>query len=114
MEDAFAARLNQLENFGLTAPKHQNANGLGNQSSQVDAAEQTVTVISRPARERDREHLKFVASQPCPRLRSNPFGSAPHRVCGVGRDRRKVSDRFSVAVCRLHHRELHRRGNERT
>ena len=26
---------------------------------------------------------------------------------------RKVSDRFSVPICRLHHRELHQRGNER-
>ena len=26
---------------------------------------------------------------------------------------RKVSDKFAVPVCRLHHRELHRRGNER-
>lgn len=26
---------------------------------------------------------------------------------------RKVSDRFTVPLCRLHHRELHRRGNER-
>jgi hypothetical protein len=26
---------------------------------------------------------------------------------------RKVSDRFAVPICRLHHRELHRRGNER-
>ena len=25
---------------------------------------------------------------------------------------RKVSDRFAVPICRLHHRELHRRGNE--
>jgi hypothetical protein len=26
---------------------------------------------------------------------------------------RKVSDKFSVPICRLHHRELHRRGDER-
>ena len=26
---------------------------------------------------------------------------------------RKVGDRFAVPVCRLHHRDLHRRGNER-
>jgi len=26
---------------------------------------------------------------------------------------RKVSDRFTVPICRLHHRELHRCGNER-
>jgi hypothetical protein len=30
-----------------------------------------------------------------------------------GRWGRKVSDRFAVPICRLHHRELHRRGNER-
>ena len=26
---------------------------------------------------------------------------------------RRVSDKFTVPICRLHHRELHRRGNER-
>jgi hypothetical protein len=26
---------------------------------------------------------------------------------------RKASDKFTVPICRLHHRELHRRGNER-
>jgi hypothetical protein len=26
---------------------------------------------------------------------------------------RKVSDKFTVPICRVHHRELHRRGNER-
>jgi hypothetical protein len=26
---------------------------------------------------------------------------------------RKVSDRFTVPICRLHHRDLHRRGDER-
>ena len=26
---------------------------------------------------------------------------------------RKGSDKFTVPICRLHHRELHRRGNER-
>jgi hypothetical protein len=26
---------------------------------------------------------------------------------------RKVSDRFTVPICRLHHRQLHRRGDER-
>jgi len=31
IEDAFTTRLNQLEKFGLTAPKHQDANGQGNQ-----------------------------------------------------------------------------------
>jgi hypothetical protein len=111
IEDAFTARLNQLKNFGLTASKHQDANWLG---SQADPAEPTVTVISKPVRERDREHLKFVASQPCLICGRTP--SDPHHIkfaeqLAMGR---KVSDRFSVPICRLHHRELHRRGNERT
>jgi hypothetical protein len=113
IEDAFTARLNQLENFGLTAPKHQDANGLGNRSSQVDPPEQTVNVICKPVRERDREHLKFVASQPCLICGRTP--SDPHHVKFAEQRAmgRKASDRFTVPICRLHHRELHRKGNER-
>ena len=64
-------------------------------------------------RERDRDHLKFVAAQPClvcGRTPSDPhhIKFAEHRAMG-----RRVSDRFTVPICRLHHRELHRRGNER-
>jgi len=112
IENAFTARLNQLEDFGLTAPKHQDINRIGNQSSQVDPAEQTVTVIRKPVRERDREHLKFVASQPCLICGRTP--SDPHHVKFAERRAMgwTVSDRFTVPICRLHHRELHRRGNE--
>ena len=64
-------------------------------------------------RERDREHLKFVSSQPCLVCGRTPSDAhhvkfAEQRAMG-----RKVSDRFTVPICRLHHRELHRRGNER-
>ena len=64
-------------------------------------------------RERDREHLRFVAAQPCLVCGRTPSDAhhikfAEQRAMG-----RKVSDRFAVPVCRLHHRELHRRGNER-
>ena len=113
IEDAFTTRLNQLEKFGLTAPKHQDANGQGNQPSQVDPAEQTVTVISKPVRERDREHLRLVAAQPCLVCGRTP--SDPHHIKFAEQRAmgRKVSDRFTVPICRLHHRELHRRGNER-
>ena len=113
IENAFTARLNQLEDFGLTAPKHQDVNRIGNQSSPVDPAEQTVTVIRKPVRKRDREHLKFVASQPCLICGRTP--SDPHHVKFAERRAmgRTVSDRFTVPICRLHHRELHRKGNER-
>jgi hypothetical protein len=46
----------------------------------------------------------------CGRTPSDPhhIKFAEQRAMG-----RKVSDRFTVPICRLHHRELHRRGDER-
>jgi hypothetical protein len=72
-----------------------------------------VTVIDKPVRERDREHLKFVAAQPCLVCGRTP--SDPHHIKFAEQRAmgRRVSDRFTVPICRLHHRELHRRGNER-
>ena len=72
-----------------------------------------VVSISKPVRERDRDHLRFVASQPCLVCGRTPSDAhhlkfAEQRAMG-----RKVSDKFTVPICRLHHRELHRRGNER-
>ena len=72
-----------------------------------------VLIISKPVRERDRDHLRFVATQPC--LICGRAPSDAHHVKFAERPAmgRKVSDKFTVPVCRLHHRELHRRGNER-
>jgi ERF superfamily len=112
LEEAFAAKLSQFGEVEPVAPKHQEGNACGNKSLPVDRGEQTVTVIRKPARERDREHLKFVAAQPCLVCGRTP--SDAHHIKFVEQRAmgRKVSDRFTVPVCRLHHRELHRRGNE--
>jgi hypothetical protein len=68
--------------------------------------------VSEPKRLRDKAHLKFVASQPCLVCGRQP--SDPHhlrfaqpRAIGL-----KVSDEFTVPLCRGHHRELHQAGNE--
>jgi hypothetical protein len=65
-----------------------------------------------PRRLRDREHMRFVAKQPClicGRTPSDPhhLRFAQQRALG-----RKVSDEFTVALCRGHHREVHRCGDE--
>ena len=65
-----------------------------------------------PRRVRDREHVRFVAKQPClicGRRPSDPhhLRFAQHRALG-----RKVSDEFTVPLCRGHHREVHRCGDE--
>jgi hypothetical protein len=61
---------------------------------------------------RDKAHLKFVASQPCLICGREPCD--PHhlrfaqpRAIGL-----KVSDEFTVPLCRGHHRQLHQVGNE--
>jgi len=68
--------------------------------------------IAEPKRLRDKSHLKFVASQACLICGRQP--SDPHhlrfaqpRALGM-----KVSDEFTVPLCRGHHRQLHQAGNE--
>jgi hypothetical protein len=53
-----------------------------------------------------------VAAQPCLVCGRTP--SDPHHIKFAEQRAmgRRVSDRFTVPICRLHHRELHRRGNE--
>jgi hypothetical protein len=68
--------------------------------------------IAEPKRLRDKAHLKFVASQPCLICGRQP--SDPHHLRfaqprGIGV---KVSDEFTVPLCRGHHRQLHQAGNE--
>jgi hypothetical protein len=89
------------------------ANGHGRRERQSEPVSKEVTVIGKPVRERDREHLKFVAAQPCLVCGRTP--SDPHHIKFAEQRTmgRRVSDRFTVPICRLHHRELHRRGNER-
>jgi hypothetical protein len=61
---------------------------------------------------RDKEHLKYVRSQACLICGRSPSDSHHLRFAQQPALGRKVSDEFTVPVCRLHHRELHRHVNE--
>jgi len=74
--------------------------------------DKSVLAIAEPKRIWDKAHLRFVASQPCLICGRQP--SDPHhlrfaqpRALGL-----KVSDEFTVPLCRGHHRQLHQAGNE--
>jgi hypothetical protein len=69
--------------------------------------------ISEPKRIRCKEHLRYVASQPCIICGRSPSQAhhvryAQRRGLGV-----KVSDEFAVPLCATHHRQLHSTTKER-
>ena len=61
---------------------------------------------------RDKEHCKYVATQPCVICGRTPAEAHHLRFAQPRALGRKVSDEYTVPVCRLHHRELHRYGDE--
>jgi hypothetical protein len=74
--------------------------------------DKSVLTLPEPRRIRDREHVKSVAQHPClicGRLPSyaHHLRFAQNRALG-----RKVSDEFTVPLCRGHHRGVHRCGDE--
>jgi len=77
-----------------------------------DRVDKSLLAHPEPRRIRDKDHLKFVAKQPClicGRRPSDPhhLRFAQHSALG-----RKVSDEYTVPLCRGHHRSAHRYGDE--
>jgi hypothetical protein len=72
------------------------------------------TVLTLPVlrRIRDREHVKSVAKQPCLVCGRRPVDAHHLRFAQSPALGRKVSDEFTVPLCRGHHREVHRCGDE--
>jgi len=76
------------------------------------SASNSVQALGKTIRLRDKDHRRFVLRQAC--LVCGRVPSDPHHLTftqprALGR---RVSDEFIVPVCRVHHRELHRSGNE--
>jgi hypothetical protein len=68
--------------------------------------------ISEPRRLRDKIHLKFVAAQPCLICGRSPADAHHLRFTQPRAMGRKVSDEFTVPLCRTHHRDNHSFGDE--
>jgi hypothetical protein len=114
LEAAFAAKLGELSDV-TAALQVQSREANGHDSHRLEAASgsEAVIAIKKPVRERDRDHLRFVVSQPCLVCGRTPSDAHHVKFAEARAMARRVSDRFTVPICRLHHRELHRRGNER-
>jgi hypothetical protein len=119
VEEAFQAK---LAGFGGTAPSAGNAalsfpdrEPSGNEQSQKSAAgkiDKSVLALPETRRLRDKHHLRHVAKQACLVCGREPSDAHHLRFAqsrGLGL---KVSDEFTVPLCRVHHREVHQMTNE--
>src|SRR5262245_27537377 len=115
VETALAVKLDQMES-AVAEPDNSTRNvGQGSQNGDVTTlatVDRSNLTFGHTPRRRNKAHLKFVASQPCVLCGRRP--SDPHhlRIAQPQALGRKVSDEFTVPLCRTHHRQLHRFGNE--
>jgi ERF superfamily len=125
VENAFERRLEELASTEAAAPSNDDSfgthvaesqNTVAAQSSEVGEAkgiDKSVLAVGTPRRYRNKDHLRYVAQQPCLLCARKP--SDPHHLRFVQPRAlgRKASDEFAVPLCRVHHRAVHRAGDER-
>jgi hypothetical protein len=112
VEEAFAAKLAVIQAQNAKDDDVHSEPSLAEQTSAATPINKSVLVFPEPRRVRDRDHIRHVIKQPCLVCGRRP--SDPHHL-RFAQSRalgRKVSDEFTVPLCRGHHRELHRHGDE--
>ncbi len=122
VEEAFAARLADVvpvtgeSPVGGAQPKRarrKNSKTTRN-GARPAAIDKSVLTLPEPRRIRDRNHVKFVATRPCLVCGRQPSDAHHLRFTQRRALGKKVSDEFTVPLCRGHHREVHRYGDEAT
>jgi len=98
------------------APEPQTVNPAsppGPQTAQPPTAKSYIVLpLTKLSGKRSKAHLVFVASQPCLICQRTPCDAHHLKFAQPKALGRKVGDEFTVPVCRDHHHELHRHGNE--
>jgi len=79
---------------------------------QQPSTTETVSPLRKPVRRRNKAHLAFVAAQPCLVCQRSPCDAHHLKFAQPRTLGRKVSDEFTVPLCRTHHRDNHRFGDE--
>ena len=117
VEQAFQMRLTSVTTDIATAPSTQSERlvrrrGRGKKRRSGSVVDKSVLALPSPRRIRDRDHVKLVAKQPCLICGRRPADAHHLRFAQSPALGRKVSDEFTVPLCRGHHREVHRCGDE--
>jgi ERF superfamily len=82
-------------------------------ASVTEIAVPACSPITKPRRIRDKRHRDFVSAQACLICGRQPADAHHLRFAQPRAMGRKVSDEFSVPLCRIHHREIHQARNEK-
>jgi hypothetical protein len=114
VEEAFAAKLAVMPPQTATgdATAEDADRRLFERTAETTQIDKSLLVFPEPRRIRDRDHIRYVMKEPCLICGRRP--SDPHhlRFAQFRALGRKVSDEFTVPLCRAHHREVHRCGDE--
>ena len=81
--------------------------------SAIKQQETGLAIPKEPPRKRSKVHLAFVRSRACLVCRRSPADAHHLKFAQPRTLGRKVDDEFTVPLCRSHHRDLHRNGNEK-
>jgi hypothetical protein len=115
VEQAFQARLANIVTDaadGLSPESRLPCEDRGKKRRRPAAIDKSVLSLPAPRRIRDRDHVRLVARQPCLICGRRPADAHHLRFAQSRTLGRKVSDEFTVPLCRGHHREIHRCGDE--
>jgi hypothetical protein len=118
IEDAYRAKISAVQDStdqSIPAEDGVEAVTSPEGSAAISESAPVATPVPKPLpRKRSKAHLAFVASQPCLVCRTSPCDAHHLKIAQPRTLGRKVSDEFTVPLCRAHHQELHRHGNENT
>jgi ERF superfamily len=110
VEQAFVAKLSLIPAQGAKAARNDSAAKRIKGSTKVD---KSVLVFPEPRRIRDPEHIRHLTKQACLICGRRPSDAHHLRFAQLPALNRKVSDEFTVPLCRAHHREIHHSGDEK-
>ena len=112
VELAFQLKLSAFMTNQPTAVEHAKALRRPRGRSRATSIDKAVLALPATRRIRDREHVRSVAKQPCLVCGRRPADAHHLRFAQSRALGRKVSDEFTIPLCRGHHREVHRSGDE--
>jgi hypothetical protein len=118
LETAYQTIVEEISESSIATPQNArdelqtDAHSTAKTSQLPSAGAHSVLAQGKSVRHRNKAHLIFVTTQPCLVCQRAPCDAHHLKFAQPKALGRKVSDEFTVPLCREHHHELHRGSNE--